>query len=624
MNRREFIKKSALGVGGGLLATHHLFSQKQQDRPNILWLVSEDNHASYLGCYGNEQATTPNLDKLAEQGILYKNAFANAPVCAPMRNSIITGMFASSLGCHNMRSKYPIPDKFQFFPQYLRKAGYYCTNNAKEDYNTTKPDNVWDESSPDAHYKNRKKGQSFFAIFNTNLSHEHKIHFHEKIPENELQHNPANIKIRPYHPDLPEIRHTYATYYDYITKMDARVGQLLQELEERGLAEETIVFYYSDHGGVLPRSKRYLFESGTKIPLIVRFPKKFQHLAPEKPGSKIDRLVSLVDLAPTLLSLSNMNIPGRFQGHAFLGTSATKEPEYLYFFRNRMDERYDMMRAVRDKRFRYIRNYMPHRKYGLHLWYLWRSEATRAWEKAYKEGRCNQIQSRFWEYKEPEELYDCQVDPHNINNLAKDRKYRNILLRLRRENKSFVREIRDAGFIPEGMMLELARNSTTYEMKEDHNLPLNRIIETAELATIKDKKKIPVIIDRLNDNSPAVRFWAATGCAILPDKTKSAMPELKELMHDDFGDVRIAACEALCKMGYKRPALLQLVKEFDSESAIRLRAANTLDALGSDAKLVLKEIMSLVPWKKTDDDFHKMYVYLIKKLKPGWEDYIVW
>ena len=632
LSRRKFLKKSAIGLGAGFLAFNNLGfakSNSSQELPNILWIVSEDNSASYLGCYGNKQATTPNIDKLASEGILYENAFANAPVCAPMRNSIITGNFASTLGCHNMRSEYQIPDKFKFFPQYLRKAGYYCTNNAKEDYNTIKPDNVWHESSHNAHYKNRKPGQPFFAIFNTNLSHEHKIHFGNLIPKDKLQHDPDEIEIAPYHPDLPEIRHCYANYYDYISRMDARVGEVLQELEENGLAEDTIVFYYSDHGGVLPRSKRFIFESGTKIPLIVKFPDKYKHLAPGKPGSKEERLVSLLDLAPTLLSLANQEIPEQFAGHAFLGKKKSPDPDYVHFIRQRMDERYDMMRAVRDKKFRYIRNYMPHRKYCQHIWYLWRSSSTRAWEKAFKDGKCNDIQSRFWGYKAPEELYDIENDPHNVNNLANKPAYRKTLKRMRKENQKWVREQRDAGFIPESMMVELAADSTIYEMKSSRNFPFEKIVSTAEKATLKNPGLMPDIIRKLNDGHPAVRYWAATGCAIMPNQASSAVAKLKQLLKDPFGDVRVAAAEALVKIdSNKMEALQTLIEEMKSDkSKVRLRALNTLQALGEDSQPVLKDIMKLVPWKwshKVDGYFKKAHADLIKTLKPGWEDYIIW
>jgi arylsulfatase A-like enzyme len=595
----------------------------KQDLPNILWLVSEDN-SPFLGCYGDENASTPNLDKLATEGITYDNAFANAPVCAPMRNSIITGVYASNLGCQNMRSTNPIPPEIKFFTQYLREMGYYCTNNAKEDYNTIKPTDVWNESSNTAHYMNRNPDQPFFAVFNTGLSHEHKIHFTSQIAEKELLHLPAQMNLAPYHPDLPEIRLCYATYYDYVTRMDSWIGEKLKELEEYGLADETIVFYYSDHGGVLPRSKRFLFESGTRIPLIVRFPDKYQHLAPDKAGERENRLISLIDLAPTILSLVGLKIPEYMSGHAFLGEQKTIEPDYLYFIRQRMDERYDMMRAVRDKKFRYIRNYMPHRKYGQHLWYLWRSIATRAWEATCKEGTCNEVQNRFWGYKEVEELYDVEADPHNINNLAGDIQYQSVLERMRMELQRWVRDNKDAGFLPEGMMIDRAGNRTIYEMTHADDFPIDQIIATAEMATSKKRKHLAELINRLSNDDPGVRYWAATGCAILGKKAREALPELKKLLDDPFANVRITAAEALCKIGRKKEALELLLKEMNNQNPrVQLHALNVLDALEYETKEILKELMSGIPLNiKTDDYIRHSYIQLIKKLKPGWEDYV--
>jgi len=408
--------------------------------------------------------------------------------------------------------------------------------------------------------------------------------------------------------------------------MDSWIGEKLKELEKNGLADETIVFYYSDHGGVLPRSKRFLFESGTKVPFIIRIPVKYNHLAPGKPGYREDRLISLIDLAPTILSLANIKIPEYMAGHAFLGEQKTGEPEYVYFIRQRMDERYDMMRAVRDKKFRYIRNYMPHRKYGQHLWYLWRSTSTRAWELAYKEGKCNDIQSRFWGYKEAEELYDVNADPHNVNNLASNPTYKDILGRMRNETKRWVRIDKDAGFLPEGMMVDRAGDHTIYEMTHADDFPIERIIGTAERASIKDIRHLPELINRLSDNEPGVRYWAATGCAILGEKANKAMPELKKLLKDPFADVRITAAEALCKMGYKKVSLDLLVIEMKNKNPkVQLHALSVLDVLEDDTRAVLKDIMPGVPGKiETDQYFHKSFTQLIKKLKPGWDDYIVW
>ena len=228
---------------------------QQKDKPNILWIVSEDN-SPFLGCYGDKFATTPNLDKFAKQGIQYNNAFATAPVCAPSRFTLITGMYPPSMGTEHMRSTYPVPDDVKFFPRYFREAGYYTTNNAKKDYNTTDQPEAWDESSAKATYKNRKPGQPFFAVFNLNVSHESSIH--TSVPTNKLKHDPEKVTLPPYHPTTPEMKHDWAQYYDKIEDMDRQVGALLKELEAEGQAQNTIVFYYSDNGGILGRSKRFL------------------------------------------------------------------------------------------------------------------------------------------------------------------------------------------------------------------------------------------------------------------------------------------------------------------------------------------------------------------------------
>ena len=364
--------------------------------PNILWLTSEDN-SPFLGCYGDDFATTPNLDKLASEGFLYTHAYANAPVCAPARNTILTGVYACSGGNQHMRSYYPISEVIKPYPVYLRELGYYCTNNSKTDYNTNNvdPNEIWDESSKNAHWKNRPEEKPFFAIFNTTVSHESSIH--NWIPNEKLRHSPEEVPIPPYHPATPEMKHDWAQYYDKVEDMDAIIGEYLKELEEAGLADNTIVFYYGDHGGVVARSKRYVYETGTRVPFIVRIPEKYKYLFPyENPGSEVNRLISFVDLVPTLLSIVGIEIPDYLQGNAFLGKQKTEDPEYAYMFRGRMDERYDMCRAVRDQKYRYIRNYMPYRIYGQHLDYLWRAPSIRSWEQAYLNGECNETQSIFW------------------------------------------------------------------------------------------------------------------------------------------------------------------------------------------------------------------------------------
>jgi arylsulfatase A-like enzyme len=554
-------------------------------RPNILWIVSEDNSASYLGCYGNKMATTPNLDKLASEGILYENAYAAAPVCAPTRSTLITGIYATSMGTQNMRSNYPIPAFIHFYPYYLRKAGYYCTNRDKKDYNTVDQPDVWNESSKEASYKNRKPGQPFFAVINIGTTHEGQIF--RSIPENELKHDPNKMPIPAYLPPTTEVKHDLAQYYDKIEEMDAQVREILKQLQEDGLAENTIVFYYSDHGGVLPRSKRFVFENGLHIPLIIRIPKKYQYLAPGKPGTRTDRLVNEVDFAPTLLSIAGIKIPGYMQGKAFLGAEQSPASQYVYGFRQRMDESYDMCRTVRDQRYRYIRNYMPNRIGGQHIRYLWLAPSMRSWEAAYKKGECNKAQSAFWEPKPPEELYDVKEDPDNVHNLAEDPKYQAVLERMRKANNTWIRQIHDAGFMPEAMMVSLAEraHTTIYQYVRSKAYPQEEIFSIAITASMEDPKNINKLMDGLRNPNPVIRYWSAYGCAMLKKDAMPAEQMLVSLLDDPFPDVAIAASEALYYLGEKDKSLNRLMKALDDNDCngkVRLHALNVLRLFDKD------------------------------------------
>jgi len=585
-SRRHFLQRVAKSTSAVLVASFYLNCARDKEHPNILWITSEDN-GPFLGCYGDEYAKTPNLDRLASEGILYENAFATAPVCAPTRSSIISGMYPPSMGTQHMRSMYPIPEFIKFYPQFLRDAGYYCTNNSKKDYNMPEPEGDWDESSKKATYKNRAEGQPFFAIFNLTSSHEHTIH---KSLKN-LQHDPAKAKLPPYHPDTPEMRHDWAQYYDMVTRMDMQVGQILHELQLAGLAEDTIVFYYSDHGGVLPRSKRFCYDSGLHVPMIIRFPKKYQHLAPGKPGTRTDRLVSFVDLAPTLLSLTGIKIPKYIQGKAFLGRQQAKPREYVYSFRGRMDERYDMVRTVRDKQYRYIRNFMPHRIYGQHVWYLWKSPSMRSWERAYKEGKCNATQSIFWQQKPAEELYDTKSDPYEVHNLVDDPAHQETLLRMRQACRDWIMEMRDTGFIPEGLMVEWSKTKTLWDIVHSSDYPLERIVETAYMATDRDPDHLPQLIERMEDEHPVIRYWATTGCLVLGKEAKTAIPSLKKRLSDDVPDTQVTAAEALCVIGEVETGLPVLIKALGHEnSKVALHAANSLECLGEMAKPALNAL----------------------------------
>ncbi len=572
-------------------------AQVPDELPNILWIVSEDN-SPFLGCYGDELAITPNLDKLASEGFLYTHAYANAPVCSPARNTIITGVYACSNGNQHMRSTYPLSEIVRMFPRYLRELGYYCTNNYKEDYNTPKQADTWDESGKKAHYKNRKEGQPFFHVKNIHTTHESSIH--KSIPTNELIHKPDEMKLPPYHPDTKEMRHDWAQYYDKITEMDSEVGEILQKLEDDGLADNTIVFYYSDHGGVLGRSKRYVYESGTHVPFLIRIPDKYKYLFPaEKPNKKVSRLISFVDLAPTMLSIAGIPIPDYMQGNAFLGRQKTDDPDYAYMFRGRMDEWYDMCRSVRDKKYRYIKNFMPHRIYGQHISYLWRAPSMQSWEKAYIAGECNETQSVFWNTKPYEELYDTENDPWEVNNLAGDPAFKKVLDRMRKVNTDWMINIFDAGVIPEADMIRRRGEMSAYDYMRSGQVPLKEIMEAADVASQGDENNIRILTDYLKNADSAIRYWGATGLLILGEKAVSAKEELLKVLDDESPDVIVVAAEILYNIGKKEVATNSLLKVLEyPEDKARCHALNAIVYIGEDGQDVRDAVARIYPEKQ--------------------------
>lgn len=441
------------------------------ERPNLLWLSTEDMSPN-LGCYGDKQAHTPHIDELAAEGIRYANAFVPCPVCATCRSSIITGVYSAALGTHHMRSKVKIPGEILCFPQYLRQAGYYCTNNEKEDYNFKTPPLSWDESSLDATWQNRStKEAPFFAVFNFVGTHESSIRGDEpkysqtiaKLPPETLQ-DPAKLKLPPFYPDTPKVREHWARGYNVVSALDLWVAERLAELDEAGVAEDTIVFFWSDHGAGIPRHKRWLYDTGTHVPLIVYVPEKWRHLVPCIPGEVRDQLVSLVDLGPTVLNLAGVKIPAYMQGQPFLGPNLPAPREYVHGTRDRMDESYDMCRSVRDGRYKYIRNYMPQRPYAQSNSYGDNSDIMREWRRLDAEGKLNAEQARFMRDSKPaEELFDTKNDPYELNNLADDPKFAATREKMSDELDAWMLSIRDLGVVPEAMLERAApRNGTRY------------------------------------------------------------------------------------------------------------------------------------------------------------------
>jgi arylsulfatase A-like enzyme len=427
------------------------------------------------------------------------------------------------------------------YPQLLRQAGYYCTNNSKTDYNLAEPARVWDESSGMAHWKNRKPGQPFFAVFNSMKSHESRVQARPHTP----LHDPAKVRVPGYHPETPETRRDWAQYYDVMSAADADAGERVDEIVAAGLAGDTIIFYFGDHGSGMPRSKRSPDNSGLHVPLVVYIPEKFKDLRPPdyRQGGKSDRLVSFVDFAPTVLSLAGVEPPHWMQGHAFLGRFQAPPQPYFFGFRGRMDERTDLVRTATDGRFVYIRNYVPHKIYGEHVQTMFQTPTTQVWKALHDAGKLNPVQDAFWNVKPPEELYDLNADRDEVHNLATLPEHQATLVKLRQAQRALAARIRDVGFLPEGEIHSRSRGSTPYDMGHDEGrYPFDRIFEAAELASMLRPDAVPSLKADARDDDSAVRYWAALGLLMRGrDGVLAAQRELSAALNDASPYVRIAA-----------------------------------------------------------------------------------
>jgi N-sulfoglucosamine sulfohydrolase len=550
-------------------------------RPNILWISCEDT-GPQLGCYGDPHAVTPTLDRLASQGVRYTRAHTVAGVCAPSRSGIITGMYPSTLGSQYMRCRIELPEFVHCFPEYLRRAGYYCTNNSKTDYNFLPPAEAWDESSNKAHWRKRAKGQPFFSVFNILCTHEGQVRLRgaayaaetARLKSGERQ-DPARLPLPPYYPDTPESRRDWANYYELITAMDYQAGDRLRELEQDGLLDDTIVFFWGDHGVGLPRAKRWVYEASTHVPLIVRVPEKFRAAGQGVPASADPRLVSFIDLAPTVLNLAGIEVPSHMQGQPFLGPKLPAPRRHIFAARDRMDERYDLIRAVSDGRYRYIRNFQPWTPWAQPLHYAEQGNILKEMRRLSGLGKLTGPALAFMADRKPvEELYDVHEDPWCIRNLAGAGAHRDTAARLGKALDDWMMGTRDLGLIPEPVVAERgSRLGSRHAIlrqpgAEDYLRRLRAVVDKANRGAAAE-----AFAPQLRDPDEAVRYWAVVGMA---DRPVKPIALLREAMRDPSAVVRVAAARAVGDSG----AVAILETELgNSNEWLRLRAAIALDEL---------------------------------------------
>lgn len=542
------------------------FISLSAERPNILWIVSEDNSSQWLGCYGNEEAQTPNIDALAAKSTRFTAAYSNAPVCAVARATLLMGLYSPSMGTQHMRSRHEIPQTLTPYVTHLRKAGYYTCNASKTDYNFQGNDKaLWHECSPRAHYSKRPEGKPFFAIHNLTISHESNL-FPEKIKKNRERGlipktpriDPAKLKLPPYVPDLPEMRHDFAVYHDTMTALDNQIGDILTRLKRDGLADNTIIFYYGDHGGPTPRGKRYLHDTGVRIPMLVHVPEKWKHLNAFANDSVSDEIVSFVDLAPTVLSLVGLKDDPNMQGRPFLGPNREEpaEDSYAFLFADRFDEIYGLRRGITTGRYKYVRHFTPHVWAAPYSFYQFQMASWPAWYEAWKKGTLQGVHASVWENDQPtEELYDTQSDPWEIKNLANDPAHANRLAKMRGQLHAHMLSIRDSGIVPEPFFDPIRGGRTIREAVQDPAFEYRRLLDLAFMASSKDPAYRENFQKLTTERNPLLRYWGLSGLVTLGEKANTSEAQIIAALKDPLVLNQMQAATALHRIGHRQSAV---------------------------------------------------------------------
>ncbi len=602
-------------------------------RPNIVWISIEDISPD-LGCYGDAYAKTPVIDAFAARSVRYTHAFTHAGVCAPSRSGIITGMYPTSIGTHHMRCKTVLPPGVRCFTEYLRQAGYYCTNQSKTDYQFDVPEGAWDANGPKAHWNNLASDQPFFAVFNLTNTHESQIRNPARRAQNlkllspAERHDPAQAVLPPYYPDTPKVRRDCANYHDNITATEKQLAEKLDEIARSPAADDTIIWIWGDHGRGLPRGKRWLYDSGTRIPLLVYMPEKLrQRLSPPdqldtffKPGSVNDELVAAVDFAPTVLMLAGLLPPKHIQGRS-------SRNDYVYGARDRMDERYDVIRSVRDRRYKYIRNFMPHLSQSQHVSYGDLMPTMQELRRLNATSELSPAAAIFFAKTKPvEELYDTQTDPHEIDNIAVKPEQAERLAAMRAELERWMLETRDLGLIPEPELDELQRPggkppaSTSADKSWQASIrdeDLQRLLKLKSLDFKTGTTASPEYLKALNDPSAAMRYWAVIGLRNMYDE-KSVPPNvsasiLKLIDADKSPVVRVEAALTRAQWYVDFPeTLLDLLTH--PQPSLRLHAALALDELDKKASVVLPEMKQQLDQQPTEY-VQRVLTHAVKELE---------
>lgn len=528
-----------------------------QSKPNILWVTIEDTSPQFIGCYGNKNASTPVIDKLAEEGVRFTNAFSTGTVCSPSRTAIITGVKTYKTGTGNHRSKYPVPEFIKGFPFYLQQLGYYTTNNVKTDYNVAGEkefiQEAWNESSAKAGWWNRNPGQPFFAVFNYNESHQSRTMtetynwyldnvYRQLLPEERI--NDDDFEMPPFYRDTPEMRKQFARVYNSIKLTDNKIGELLARLEKDNLKDSTIIFFYADHGEGMPRGKTNGINYGYRVPFVIWFPEMYKHLSPwGTAGMVTDELIDFTDLAPTLISLAGGEIPKHLEGRPYLGNKRKKPVDHLFLSSDRSDNGIDMVRTVTDGKYVYSRNFLPFINEAHYIRYMEIGEIKQQMRKDWAENKLNPLQQSLFEPRPAEFLFDIENDLWETKNLATLPEYLPVLEKMRNLLKQEILQSHDVMFLPEYEINQLSASGTAYEFRLDKTkYPLEEIYEAASLAGFRGKATTKKQVEFLGSRNNVVRYWAMLGLRSQnPEDVKPYSEIIIKSMEDEYPPVAVTA-----------------------------------------------------------------------------------
>ncbi|TWT88054.1 sulfatase family protein [Neorhodopirellula pilleata] len=570
-------------------------------RPNIVWIMSEDNSKHYLEHFDPNGVATPAIESMAAHGITFDRAFSNAPVCSVARTTLITGCYGPRIGTqyHRRIQKAPMPEGLEMFPVYLKEAGYYTTNNSKEDYNADPRKTPWDDSSRKASWTNRPTADTpFFHVQTFTDSHESRLHFGDAQLSKPTDFPTDEVHLPAYFPDTPLFRYTAAYYRDRMRIIDDNVKSILAELKSQNQLENTFVFYFGDHGGVLPRSKGYLFESGLHVPLVVRVPDQYRDVVDRPVGTRTKAFVSFIDFGPTVLNLAGVNVPEAMDGRAFMGPGLTADAvdqrDTAFSYADRMDEKYDFVRAVRVGDWKYIRYFESQYPNSLLNAYRYKSLAYQQWRQMHQDGELSAKQSAFFQPRPVEALFDLSKDPEETENLAGSPEQGNRLMEMRQTLMTHLKETNDLSFYTEAMFLRLGI-ANPVAFGQSHHDEISNYVDTANIALEPAGSITSPLLASLNSGDPIVRYWGLVAAS----SASSASTKVRELLADDETIVKLArrrtlddtplvaarAAELLAILGLEDPreTFYRVLKQVTSE-AEALQIVNMAAYLHADAK----------------------------------------